>query len=1504
MKESMDSTGSNKHGDADAAGVETNMLNQVLHALPGMAFRLRRTPNTVPQLIYVSQQIQTFFALSPLEAVIDPGALWSKIHPDDAPKLLASIKYASEKVKTLTSEFRILPCKHQTLWVKATATSELDDAGAQLWTGYLEDISSQKLLQEKLLISNFAMQPEQARISDFLFEIDQNGVVLVTHSAFTTTTTGLPDAMIGQSIEAVLPEAAHQIVKRLIQLLDAKGGRQHDFYAVESAGEKVWFEVSAIKRQDHPRVYAVLIRDATNKRQIEDQLLLNQFALNSVSQGIVVTDLQQRVVTINEAFTAITGYSIEDVKGKNLKLKQGKDTDPRVVNEIRRALKENVMFDGELINYRKDGTPFWNHLTIIPVINQVGEPVNYLGILRDLTRRKRAEQRRRVDTVALNALSEAIMVTDAQRNIVSVNQAFVDLTGYTSEEMVGKKARFYATQNSPEVIARIREALTKQLPFAGQVTSYKKDRSTFQNALTIRPVFDKHQQLTHFVGVIRDVTQTEKLQHMIEESHNLLRTIIDAAPVKIYWKDKAARYLGCNQAYAQEIGLQDPAQIVGKDDTQLLAPADAEKNRAIFEDIMRQGKAKLFYEEQHINPSGRPCWILKSKVPFKNKHDVTIGVLGLYEDITARKEEQEKLKKTKQALLESRERYLDLYEFAPIGYISIDGNGMIVEANWKARVLLGMKRKEVGKERLSRYVATPHKREWQSIFTALKSLNYGGEMEFELQIAQEQGRMVDAKLSCVRVDDTVNNSILRVTMADITHAKYAEHLLRQKEGYQRSLLDNFPYMVWLKDDQGRFLTVNSAFLRSAGFTSHIDVVGKTDLDVWPLELAKTYMQDDQEVMLTRSSKTIDECMEVGGKYVWYETYKSPVVVNGEVIGTVGFAHDISSRKRASQYDQFRTRVLELLVREHDLDVIFDTITKGMEQLNPMMFCLIALLNESKKTLHIASAPSLPAPFVNALEGMKAGMGIGSIGTVAFTKQRLIVSDVTNHPFWTKNRELAQQAGIGSSWAEPIIAANGNVLGVLGVYHHHSHSPTEDDITLIEQSARLISIGIERSANSTKIENLAYYDEITSLPNRRFLLEQLKRAMVINLETRSHVALLYLDLDKFKVINDSRGHEVGDLLLIEVANRLRRSVQAVDVVARIGGDEFVVLLENLSENLIEAAKQAEVVAGKILKLLRKPYTLAKQKHHSSASIGITVVGKQKTDLEEMLKQADIAMYQAKKSGRNTFCFFDHQMQANISTLVTLENELRNAVKLEQLQLYYQVQVDHMGQPFGAEALLRWIHPERGMVSPAQFIPLAEESGLIIPIGNWVLDMACAQIKAWQSNPGTRDITLSVNISAKQFRQVNFVDEVKACIERHGIDPMLLRLELTETVLLENVEDTVEYMSTLGKFGVQFSLDDFGTGYSSLQYLKRLPLYQLKIDQSFVRDLVNDSHDRTIVRTIIAMAQSMYIGVIAEGVETIEQQELLLTNGCRRYQGYLFGKPMPIEAFNARFESSER
>ena len=392
-------------------------------------------------------------------------------------------------------------------------------------------------------------------------------------------------------------------------------------------------------------------------------------------------------------------------------------------------------------------------------------------------------------------------------------------------------------------------------------------------------------------------------------------------------------------------------------------------------------------------------------------------------------------------------------------------------------------------------------------------------------------------------------------------------------------------------------------------------------------------------------------------------------------------------------------------------------------------------------------------------------------------------------------------------------------------------------------------------------------------------------------------MLLIDLDNFKTLNDTLGHDIGDLLLQQVAERLNLNVREGDTVARLGGDEFVILLEDLSDNALDAATSAEVLGDKILVALNQPYVLGSNHYHTTSSIGVTMFEGHQLMIADLLKQADISMYQAKKAGRNTLRFFDPKMQEAFNIRATLEIELRRALESKQFQLYYQVQVDQLARPFGAEVLIRWIHPERGMISPLDFIPLAEETGLILPIGEWVLDTACAQLEVWQKEKSTKNLTLSVNVSAKQFSQADFVRQVQAKLSRYNVKPQHLKLELTESILLENVDNIVISMVALESIGVQFSLDDFGTGYSSLQYLKMLPLNQLKIDQSFVRDIVEDSNDRSIVGTIIAMAKNLGFEVIAEGVETEAQKELLLSKGCQHFQGYLFGKPMPIEQFGS-------
>ncbi|WFP51852.1 EAL domain-containing protein [Methylomonas sp. EFPC3] len=472
----------------------------------------------------------------------------------------------------------------------------------------------------------------------------------------------------------------------------------------------------------------------------------------------------------------------------------------------------------------------------------------------------------------------------------------------------------------------------------------------------------------------------------------------------------------------------------------------------------------------------------------------------------------------------------------------------------------------------------------------------------------------------------------------------------------------------------------------------------------------------------------------------------------------------------------------------------------------------------------------------------------------------------------------------------------SIDGRLFPIHLAISAVTDQEGNLKNYVASFIDIS-QLKAASEEIERLAFYDALTGLPNRRLLQDRLKHCLAISSRSGRPGALLFIDLDNFKMLNDTLGHDMGDLLLQQVGRRLSGCVREGDTVARLGGDEFVVMLSELGDDKLDASAQTEIVANKILVRLTKPYLLKEHEYRNSPSIGAVLFRDHEFDIEALLKQADIAMYQAKKAGKNTVRFFDPQMQANINARMRLEAELHRALAENRFLLHYQPQVGKNHEVSGAEVLIRCLHPESGLIPPKDFIPLAEEIGLITPIGQWVLETACRQLKRWEANPNTRHLQLAVNVSPRQFRQADFVGKVVRIVRDAAIKPGHLKLELTESLVLDDIDDTIVKMHALRNFGVCFAMDDFGTGNSSLSNLRKLPIAQLKIDQSFIRDILENPDDTVIVQTIIAMAKNLGMDVIAEGVETGAQRSFLEQHGCDAFQGYLFGKPMPITDFEA-------
>lgn len=619
-----------------------------------------------------------------------------------------------------------------------------------------------------------------------------------------------------------------------------------------------------------------------------------------------------------------------------------------------------------------------------------------------------------------------------------------------------------------------------------------------------------------------------------------------------------------------------------------------------------------------------------------------------------------------------------------------------------------------------------------------------------------------------------------------------------------------------------------------------------------------------------------------GRPLWVSVMANSVFdERGALVNIVDVLTDITPTK---VHEVLQRRVLQAMVNEASVVEVMNMVCREVERLAPEVAASVLRVDDAG-LLRPLAAPSLPQAYTDALDGVAIGPQAGACGTSAFLGRPVIVPDISTDPLWDDYRHLPLPDDVKACWSSPIKSSDGRVIGTFGFYFRERRLPDDFHHRLVDVCVYLCALALEREEARARIRQLAFYDELTGLPNRNLLLAQAEQAIARAEPERKRVAVLFLDLDRFKQVNDTLGHPIGDALLRDVAQRLRRLARATDIVGRLSGDEFVMLMPDFEHGRLTTAAEHVLVA------LAQPFSVGGITLNPSVSIGISVFPENGRDMDTLLRHADMAMYQAKTAGRNRISFFSAEMNRQAQERLALEAALRDALEAKALRLHYQPQVGlKNGQLYGVEALARWRHPTQGDISPARFVPLAEECGLIGDLGDWAVHEACSQLAVWRAK-GLRVPSVSVNLSATNFHNLNLPRLIEATLAEFGLAAADLMLEITEGVVLDATAGTLRTIAELHRLGVRLSMDDFGTGYSSLGHLRRLIVDELKLDRSFVQGLESDDAARALTSAVIRIGESLSLPVVAEGVENEEQRRFLIEQGCAAGQGFLFSPPLP-------------
>jgi len=848
-----------------------------------------------------------------------------------------------------------------------------------------------------------------------------------------------------------------------------------------------------------------------------------------------------------------------------------------------------------------------------------------------------------------------------------------------------------------------------------------------------------------------------------------------------------------------------------------------------------------------------------------------------------------------ETILEERTKLSEIVEHASDGIAALDPDGTVTSWNPGFESITGYRADEVigtrGLARLRpRDLAGQEVRleRWASSREPLPTI---------LEVLNPTGERCWISCSYARVPDAGGPPRrLVLTSRDVTkelELQRAEQALRERAARFQALVQNSSHMVVVLDAGAGITYASPAFWRMLGHRDQAQVgQGLFDL-AHPDDLQALRARFGEHLAGAGQTASYEfRCLTGDGTWRHLEALASNLLEDPAVRGVVFNTRDVSERKHAEGLLAGQAAVLDLIARDAPLMETLSALARLVETQAEGARCAVLLLDPEGETLTVAAAPSLVDTGLHEADGMVVGSRAGSSGTAVHRRAPVLVADVAADPLWAETRQVALARGLRAAWAMPITTVESRqVLGTVTIYFDRPRRPGQSDTRLLVAAAHLADIAIQRSQAQARLAHQAAHDALTGLPNRVFFLDRAAHALDSTKRSRSWVAVLFCDLDRFKVINDSLGHDAGDKLLGELARRLQEVVRPSDTVARFGGDEFTILCES-----IEDEAHALAIAERVGRVAAAPFSLGESEVFVTMSVGIALGTGPRTRPEALIENADAAMYRAKARGGNRHEVFDHEMRARAKRRLALHSSLHRAVERGEFRVFYQPLVClATRQPIGAEALVRWQHPDRGLVGPQEFIALAEETGLIVPIGTHVLREACLQAARWRAvSPGTDPMCIKVNLSARQFAHPNLVEVVAGILSETGVDPASVYLEITESVLMEDAESTSGALRELKSLGVSLAVDDFGTGYSSLLYLKRFPVDELKVDRTFVAGLLGNAEDAAIVAAVVNLAHTLGVKAVAEGVESSGQAARLIELGCDFGQGYHFGRPMPADS----------